>query len=426
MTTRNILWMILLTLSLPALPADSGEFSTDVSVDTAKPIGAVNTLILGSNLQWVDRGDEMFEPGGMRIAPAMLEHAQALGVTLLRYPGGSLSDLYHWRDGMGGQEKRGENEHFYSGRKQKVEVGTQEFLELCESLGALPLITVNVGSGTAEEAAEWVRMVNVTGLTSRLSGKRLPRVRYWEIGNEPYLKDDKQKKIWMTPETYAARAAEFIVAMRKVDPAIEVGIPLRSDKIGGRPATPLPGFNETVLMSLKPRFDFVALHDAYLPTATDGKYSDEDLYWASVAATEVVQADFSGDARPAGSPSTRPADSPGGDRTQRHVHQRKGFRRVHRLTCGRSLRGRLAALVCIHPECRVCQFLVAERKLVFWQHRPRFHSTLQLSGSAGLSSSAQRHSSRRLRQDLRGKYSHGGLRSRDARRTPGQGTRDTG
>lgn len=281
----------LLCLSLLALPA-AAQFNTELSIDTARPIGPVKPLILGNNMQWVDRGDEMFLADGKGFSPVMLEKVKRMGVSLLRYPGGSLSDLYHWRDGMGPMVQRGYNEHFFSGAKQKVEVGTQEFLELCEALGAEPLITVNVGSGTAAEAADWVRQVNVTGLQSRLTGKQLPRVKYWEVGNEPYLKDDKQKKLWMTADAFAAKAQQFIVAMRAVDPDIDIAIPLRSDKVSGLPATPLPGFNETVLKSVTASFNRVALHNAYLPMAIDASYSEEQLYWASVGATRTVEADF--------------------------------------------------------------------------------------------------------------------------------------
>lgn len=288
MRLSSLLFMCILCLSLPA----AAQFPTELNIDTARPLGPVRPLILGNNLQWVDRGDEMFQADGKGFASAMLEKARRMGVTMLRYPGGSLSDLYHWRDGMGIMAQRRDNEHFFSGNRQKVEAGTQEFLELCEALGAEPLITVNVGSGEAADAAEWVKLVNVTGLRSRESGKPLPRVLYWEIGNEPYLKDNKQKKLWMTPEVFAARAQQFIQAMRKVDPAIEVAVPLRSDTISGLPATPWPGFNETVLKTISADFNHVALHNAYLPTTIDASYSDDQLYWASVGATRTVQADF--------------------------------------------------------------------------------------------------------------------------------------
>lgn len=281
----------LVILALPCRPS-AAEFRAEIIIDSSRPIGPVNRLILGNNVQWVDRGDELLRAEGKGMSEAMIDKARATGVTLLRYPGGSLADLYHWRDGLGDLPQRGRNEHFYSGRKQTVELGTQEFLEVCEAVGAMPMITVNTATGAAEDAAEWVRLVNVKRLTSRRTGKPLPRVDYWEVGNEPYLKDDKQKKLWVKPEEFARRATRFIEAMRKEDPAIHIAVPLRSDLIGGKPATPLPGFNKTVLQGVAARFDFVALHNAYLPLDFEGKHSEDELYWASVAAPSVVAADF--------------------------------------------------------------------------------------------------------------------------------------
>lgn len=276
----------------------SGEpakpYAAEVSLDLGASGRPVNARVLGNNVQWVDHGDELLlrdeaRPG---FSSAMLDKVRNLKPPILRYPGGSLADLYHWRDGMGARGARRENEHFYSHARQKVAMGTQEFLELCEAVGAEPLITVNTASGDATEAAEWVKAVNVTGLTSRLTGRRLPRVQYWEIGNEPYLRDDKQKRLWLTPEAFAQKVNGFVRQMREVDGSIQVGIPLRSDSIGGQPATPVPGFNAKLLKQVTEKIDFVALHNAYLPLALDRKYDDRALYWGAMAAFRVVEADF--------------------------------------------------------------------------------------------------------------------------------------
>lgn len=288
---HRLAWTVIALIALCWLrPAFS--FRTEITVDAGRPLGRANPLLLGNNIQWVDRGDEMLQAGDKGLSAVMLERAREMGVPLLRYPGGSLADLYHWRDGIGEMSRRGRNEHFHSGRKQAVELGTQEFLELCEALGAQPLITVNVASGSAEEAAAWVRHVNGGGLKSRLTGRPLPRVKIWEIGNEPYLKDEKQRKLWMSAEEFAQRATRFMQAMRQADSGIEFAIPLRSDSIGGRPATPLPGFNAAVLQGIGADFDYVALHNAYLPFDMEGRHGEEELYWASLAAPRVVEADL--------------------------------------------------------------------------------------------------------------------------------------
>jgi len=269
------------------LAKTSGPFEVRITIQGDKAGRDVNPAILGSNVQWVDYGDDMLDASGANFAAPMLERAKQLSPTVLRYPGGSLSDLYHWKDGIGELAARGENEHFFSHKKQKIIMGTQEFLELCEAVGAEPLITVNVLSGSPEEAAGWVALVNKSGLKSRKTGKPLPKVRYWEIGNEPYLKDEGQKSLWMQPEAFGAKAGNIIRAMKAVDPSIQVGIPLRSDRIGRFPATPYPGFNEKVLKALKAihaDFEFVSLHNAYSPLAVDKEYYDQDLYLAVAGA----------------------------------------------------------------------------------------------------------------------------------------------
>ena len=286
---RNVFFLL---CAIATLVGNASAFDVHVTVAVDKPGREVNRLILGNNVQWVDRGDELITADGRQFQPQMLERARILGPTVLRFPGGSMSDLYHWKDGIGEPAQRGLNEHFFSRQMQRVLMGTREFLELCESLGAEPLITVNTATAPPEEAAEWVDYVNRKGLRSSRTGRPLPRVRYWELGNEPYLRDDKQKRLWIAPEAFAARANAFIQAMRRVDPGIEIGVPLRSDRIGGVSATPYPGYNEVVLRNISARFEFVALHSAYLPLAFDKRYQDRDFLLAALAAPQTVAADF--------------------------------------------------------------------------------------------------------------------------------------
>lgn len=289
-------WLAIVPGVLPATAGSAGSadtaYAARLSIDTGRPGALANALLLGSNVQWVDRGDELLARDGKTFNRAVLEAARQLRPTLLRYPGGSHSDLYRWRDGIGDRSRRPENEHFFSRRMQRVDMGTQEFLELCEELGAEPVFTVNVVTGSADEAADWVRWVNMREQRSRLTGRPLPKARYWEIGNEPYLRDDRQKRLWLSPLEYAERANRFIEAMRRADPSIRIGIPLRSDRIGGMPATPIPGFNETVLRNLTQPFDWVAVHNAYLPFMMDGPMSSADLYRAAMSASLVVEQDL--------------------------------------------------------------------------------------------------------------------------------------
>lgn len=254
-----------------------------IRVDAAATGEAVNRRVLGSNVQWVDRGDNLLDGDG-RLDPGMLGLVQAMSPTVLRYPGGLQSDTFHW--------EQPRNEHAFTRALQPTLMTTQRLLELCEATGAEPLFTVNVVTGSVDEAARWVRATNIERVPSSITGRPLPRVEFWEIGNEPYLKVDSRPDLDITPTEYARRANLFVRAMRAVDPTIRIGLPLTQDTRNGLPVTPYPGFASTVLDALTEPFDFVAVHNAYLPFAYTAGASTSDLYAGTMAAAESVKDDL--------------------------------------------------------------------------------------------------------------------------------------
>ena len=126
-------------------------------------------------------------------------------IPVLRWPGGCFADTYHWKDGIGPREERPSiiNVH-WGGVTEYNSFGTHEFLDFCELIGAEPYININVGSGTVQEASEWVEYVNssnkspMTDLRKK-NGRQEPwNVKYWGIGNENWGCGGN-----MTPEYYA-------------------------------------------------------------------------------------------------------------------------------------------------------------------------------------------------------------------------------
>ncbi len=287
--------LLALTIPLQACghSEDTGEntsreretFAAEIMVDGGNA-RRVNPYLLGNNVQWVDRGDELLSAATMRPNPAVMDKVRKLGVSVLRYPGGSLADLYHWKDGMGSAGERKTNRRFHAKGKDRILLGTFEFLSICREIGAEPLITINVVTGSPKEAAEWVEQVNIKRL--RDASGILPKVKYWEIGNEPYLIDDNQRSLAVQPGEYARRANRFIREMRRVDPTIRIGIPLRSDKLAGFPATPFPGYNKKVLSEIKEAIDFVSVHNAYYPFIYDKAPSDSAIYLATMSSPDIV------------------------------------------------------------------------------------------------------------------------------------------
>ena len=72
---------------------------------------------------------------------------------------------------MGDFKSRGYSVVDASHATQRVVAGTREFLELCELLGAEPLISINNLNATSASNAAWVNTTNVQRLTSRATGE---------------------------------------------------------------------------------------------------------------------------------------------------------------------------------------------------------------------------------------------------------------
>ncbi|MGA3266787.1 MAG: fibronectin type III domain-containing protein [Verrucomicrobiota bacterium] len=125
--------------------------------------------------------------------------AQAAGWTTFRYPGGSLSDTYHWAIP---NSVYGTNNF-------------QNFATVATNLGATVFITANYGTGTPAEAAGWVADANVTNHYG---------FKYWEIGNEEYGTWETDSNAYPhDPHCYATNFVVFIQQMKAVDPTIKVG-----------------------------------------------------------------------------------------------------------------------------------------------------------------------------------------------------------
>ena len=113
-----------------------------------------------------------------------------LGVPVIRWPGGCFADEYHWREGIGPRAKRPVkiNTH-WGGVTEPNTVGTHEFMDLAEQIGAEAYVAGNVGNGTPQEMAEWVEyMTAPAGSLAEeraKNGRKQPwKVPYFGVGNE--------------------------------------------------------------------------------------------------------------------------------------------------------------------------------------------------------------------------------------------------
>lgn len=116
-----------------------------------------------------------------------------LEIPVLRWPGGCFADTYHWKDGVGPvQDRPSMLNIFWGGTVEDNSFGTHEFLDFCELIGTQPYLSLNVGSGTVQEAMEWIEYVTSDKETPMVqlrkkNGREKPwKVKYWGIGNESW------------------------------------------------------------------------------------------------------------------------------------------------------------------------------------------------------------------------------------------------
>jgi len=133
-----------------------------------------------------------------------------IGSPVIRWPGGSWGDGYHWT-----------NEAWSAGATSARTWGSfsGDFIALATNIHSDAFIIVNYGTSTPEEAAFGVRMFNVTNHCN---------FKYWEVGNEV---GGSWEWDWNTnapfkdhdPWTYAMRFTNYYAQMKAVDPTIKIG-----------------------------------------------------------------------------------------------------------------------------------------------------------------------------------------------------------
>ena len=184
-----------LTITKAVASAPGELFLLDVLPDTDSIVDVSRVLLFpADNLSGWD--------------PDVVGYMKQARLPLLRFPGGNFASSYHWHDGVGTLDSRPVlPNRDWPDVIECNHVGTDEWLKLCELTGAEPMICVNAGSGTPEEARDWLLYCNAPadtpmGQLRAANGRRKPYgVRIWEIGNEIYGH-------WQTGCTDAAGYAE--------------------------------------------------------------------------------------------------------------------------------------------------------------------------------------------------------------------------
>ena len=203
--------------------------------------------------------------GGMRADT--LELLERLNSPIYRWPGGNFVSGYNWKDGLGPRDRRPPRWERAWEDVEDNDFGIDEFITFCRRIETEPLVVVNTGLGSVEDAAELVEYVN--GSPKTLWGSRRARaghpepygVVWWGVGNEMY----GAWQLGNVPvERYAVRHNAFVRAMKAVDPKIKIV------------AVGVPGkWNDVIVPRCAPQMDLLSAHH-YTQRGMRVPFSPED------------------------------------------------------------------------------------------------------------------------------------------------------
>lgn len=176
-------------LNLGSAPA-----TVNVTVHRNQKLGKIDPRLFGLNTAIWD---------GSFNTPTTAGLLTEVNNRALRFPGGSISDVYHWQTNMS------------EGQTFQWATSFDAFAAIATATHAQVYITANYGTGTPQEAADWVRYSNVTKGFG---------FKYWEIGNENYGTWEADNNTRPNdPVTYATRFKEYVRQMKAVDRSIKIG-----------------------------------------------------------------------------------------------------------------------------------------------------------------------------------------------------------
>ena len=209
------------------LTAAAGPNSIEVRIDPSRPGPTIDRNVFGQFAEhlgtgiyegvWVGPGSPI--PNTRGIRNDVVSALKALKVPNVRWPGGCFADEYHWRKGIGRDRAVSLNPN-WGGVLEPNTFGTHEFMDFVGQIGAEAYLSINVGSGTPQEAAEWLEYLTASpettlGKERGANGHAAPyTIAYLGIGNESWDCGGN-----MSPEYYLSQLKIYSRFVRNYNPA---------------------------------------------------------------------------------------------------------------------------------------------------------------------------------------------------------------
>lgn len=279
---------VLVERALPQPAAEWKEYPIDFTPGATLNNAGIQVGVKGKADVWLDQVSLMAESsratGGFR--PDLLKAFADIRPPIVRWPGGSFTGNYRWKDGIGPQSKRGVFPSSMWDDRDANNLGTDEFIQLCRRIGAEPLIVFNIGFRDArnldraayvQEALDWMEYCNGPatsqwGKVRAANGHPEPyNVKYWEIGNETW---------GMGPDAYVQAVKDFAPAMRQKYPSVKIAACGGSGTAAGNQRN----WDETLLKGdVTKLYDYLSIHHYENADRYNEGVQDFDKHFAYLA-----------------------------------------------------------------------------------------------------------------------------------------------
>lgn len=240
--------------------------TSTIHLHTNFQVGQVDPRLFGGFLEHLGRAvyEGVFDPTSARADAVgfrtdVMDALRRLNMTTMRYPGGNFASGYHWEDGIGAQGKRPTVRELAWQSVEPNHFGTDEYIKLCRKMDWTPMLTINMGTGTPEEARNWVEYCNAPAgtryadLRAANGGVTPYDVKLWCLGNEM---DGPWQLGHVPAEQYAIRAQQAGKMMKDAD----AGIELVACGSSGPSMSTYMEWDRQVLEYLGEVADYVSLH----------------------------------------------------------------------------------------------------------------------------------------------------------------------
>ena len=225
-----------------------------------------------------------------------IDGLKGTGMPAVRMPGGNFVSAWQWKDSIGPKSER--KVHLDPAWYQYItnEVGHDEYLQWAQKVGTEPLYTINMGTGTMQDAMDIVEYTNHEGGTywsdlRKKNGHEKPYgVKTWYLGNE--MDGPWQLGSWdKDPKGYGVRCNEVSKAMKWIDASIETAVCASSASFMDH----YPSWEETVLQECYETVDYLSMHHYHSAAPGDIRaLLGGSLYYEDFINTEIAMCDLVG------------------------------------------------------------------------------------------------------------------------------------